>query len=200
MESLLIINGSPRAPRSNSKRYSELFTQSFTGSYDQLQALNYSKSTVNVDDYSDILLVFPLYADSIPTPLMTFLKIMSQSPKTRQPTIHVLINCGFLEPEQNIIAVEMLQFYAKQFGFSFGSVLMVGSGEAILNTPFSFLVKRRIRKLAASIQTHNPLCQSVTMPLPKSIFLSASTKYWLTMGAKHGQTKETMSTMSIEKE
>lgn len=200
MESLLIVNGSPRAPRSNSKRYIELFTQYFTNTYSQLQALNFQESTINLDGYSDILLVFPLYIDGIPTTLMSFLKLMSQTASTHRPTIHVLVNCGFLEPKQNEVSVEMLQFYAKQFGFPFGSVLMIGSGEAILDTPFSFMVKRCLRKLASSIQNHNPLHQSVTMPLPKSLFLSASTKYWLSMGAKHGQTRETMSTMSIEGE
>ena len=38
----------------------------------------------------------------------------------------------------------------------------------------------------------------VTMPLPKRVYLSASTKYWEEYGRKNGVSKEKMETMQIE--
>lgn len=38
----------------------------------------------------------------------------------------------------------------------------------------------------------------VTMPLPKRLFLRASTAYWTDMGRRGGVTREQMATMEIE--
>ena len=38
----------------------------------------------------------------------------------------------------------------------------------------------------------------VTMPLPKRLFLRASTAYWTDMGGRGGVTREQMATMEIE--
>lgn len=53
----------------------------------------------------------------------------------------VLINCGFLECRQNDVAVEMVRLFCRQNGYRFGSVLKIGSGEAIWDTPFRLLVE-----------------------------------------------------------
>ena len=63
----------------------------------------------------------------------------------------VLINCGFLEPQQNEMAVEMMRLFCRQNHYPFGSVLKIGSGEAILDSPFRFLAVRKIRRFADSI-------------------------------------------------
>lgn len=86
--------------------------------------------------YRKYLFVFPLYADSIPVTLLNFLKTMEVNPPQKRPVISVVINCGFMEPQQNDIAIKMLQLYCKKNNYPFGSVLKIGSGEAILNTPF----------------------------------------------------------------
>ena len=109
-----------------------------------------------------------------------------------------MINCGFIEPYQNDIAVEMLQLYCRTNGFPFGSVLKIGSGEAILNTPFRFFLKRKIRKLAGSVISGKYRTFSVTMPISKRLFLRASSVYWENYGKKNGITKNQMETMKIE--
>lgn len=38
------------------------------------------------------------------------------------------------------------------------------------------------------------------MPLPKRIFIAASTRYWEGQGRKNGITRKQMETMKIEKE
>ena len=61
----------------------------------------------------------------------------------------------------------MIQIFCKQQGYSFGSVLRIGSGEAILNTPLKWFVIRNIKRLAASISEGRGENLKVTMPLPK---------------------------------
>ena len=149
-------------------------------------------------DFTHVLLVFPLYADGIPVTLLNFLKSVEKNPPLKKPAISVMVNCGFLEPAQNNIALQIVQLFCKENGFSFGSALKIASGEAILSTTFRFLVRRKIKRLASSIEQGNHQTFEVTMPLPKSIFLRASTSYWENYGKKNGVTKEQMSTMEIE--
>lgn len=80
MAGILILNGSPRAPRSNSKRYAALF-------------MNRCKVLCEkMNDVSDVLLVFPLYADGLPVTLLDFLKTLETCPPERKPVISMLIN------------------------------------------------------------------------------------------------------------
>ena len=60
------------------------------------------------------------------------------------------------------------------------------------------LVRQKMKKLAESIRRRSPRQLKVTMPLPPSLFVRASTNYWTQYGAKNQLTREEMETMSIE--
>ena len=196
MGKLLIVNGSPRAPRSNSQRYIEQFLPCWGETADQYTALR--GGPLSPEDCTDLLLVFPLYADGIPAVLMRTLKELAVWRGTARPRIHVLVNCGFLEPEQTRPAVEMVRFFCKRYGFPWGMALQIGSGEAILNTPFSFLVRRGLRRLAAGMRAGRSEVLSVRMPLNRRMFVWASGRYWTDYGAKNHITAGEMRTMEIE--
>lgn len=202
MGKIMIINGSPRAPKSNSKKYAELFAKSCTvpTEYFAITPKNHEQLCRTMEDFTDVLLTFPLYADGIPVTLMHFLKTLEKNPPKHKPRISILINCGFIEPEQNDIAVKMIQFFCKTQGYDFGSVLQIGSGEAILTTPLKIFVTRKIKRLAVSVSMGKNEKLKATMPLPKKMFLNASTKYWEDYGKKNGITREQMSSMEIEKD
>ena len=196
MGKLLIVNGSPRAPRSNSRRYIEQFLPCWGETADQYTALR--GGPLSPEDCTDLLLVFPLYADGIPAVLMRTLKELAVWRGTARPRIHVLVNCGFLEPEQNQVAVKMVRFFCKRYGFPWGMTLRIGSGEAILDKPFAWFAHRGIRRLAAGMQSGRSKVVSVRMPLSKALFVRASTRYWSGYGAKNHMTAEQMRTMEIE--
>ena len=200
MEKIMIVNGSPRAPKSNSKKYAQIFSEVSASEtqYFNISKTNHVELSRAMGDFTHVLLVFPLYADGIPVTLLNFLKSVEKNPPLKKPAISVMVNCGFLEPAQNNIALQIVQLFCKENGFSFGSALKIASGEAILSTTFRFLVRRKIKRLASSIEQGNHQTFEVTMPLPKSIFLRASTSYWENYGKKNGVTKEQMSTMEIE--
>lgn len=196
----MIINGSPRAPRSNSQKYAKIFQAKspMPTEYFTITKNNHLELCKKMNDFTHVLLVFPLYADSIPVTLLNFLKTLEINSPSQKPKFCIMINCGFIEPNQNDIAVKMIQFFCQSQGYSFGSVLRIGSGEAILTTPFQKLVEWKIKKFSLAITKEKNVSLKVTMPLPKKVFVKASTKYWENYEKKNGITKEQMSIMDIE--
>ena len=91
-----------------------------------------------------------------------------------------------------------VRLFCARAGYPFGSVLKIGSGEAILTTPFAALVRGKIRKLAAAIEGQRCQTLQVTMPIPKKWFVKASTSYWKNYGKRNGITAEQMASMEIE--
>lgn len=200
MEKILILNGSPRAPKSNSKLYAGLFSDYCPRpiDYAAITRNNHLELCAQMEKYTDVLLVFPLYADALPVGLLNFLKSLEKHPPRKKPVISVLINCGFLEAHQNDIAIRMLRLFCRNNGYETGSVLKLGSGEAILQTPFRYVAKRSIRKLAKAVASGRHQDFSATMPLTRKLFLWASTVYWTNYGKKFGITKQEMQRMDIE--
>ena len=200
MAGILILNGSPRAPRSNFKRYAALFMNrcKVQCEYQNITKSNHAELCEKMNEVSDVLLVFPLYADGLPVTLLDFLKTLETCPPERKPVISMLINCGFFEHHQNDIAVRMVELFCRQNGYRFGSVLKIASGEAILDTPFCGLVKRKLGQLAAAIVQGKARVLHVSMPLTRGMFVRASTRYWVSYGKKNGVSREQMAVMEIE--
>ncbi len=200
MEKMLIVNGSPRAPRSNSKCYIEWFKMFWPSECLEYLVTDKKHKEVcqKIDEYQHLLLVFPLYADGLPVTLMHFLNELKCHRFKRSPTVHVIVNCGFIEPEQTFVAVDMIRLFCKQNQIPYGATLCIGAGEAILNTPFAFLVKRKMKKMVKAIVKKHPEAIKVTMPLPKKAFIKASTTYWIDYGKKNNVSPEQMAAMDIE--
>lgn len=110
----------------------------------------------------------------------------------------MLVNCGFLEYRQNETALRMVRLFCRRNGYAFGSVLMLGSGEAILESPFRFLAVRKVKRFARSVSEGRDEVLHTTMPLPKRLFVMASTRYWIQYGRQFGITREQMQTPEIE--
>lgn len=200
MGRVIIINGSPRAPKSNSKRYGEIFRSYYKGQADifNIAKNNYKDICNKIEEYTDILFIFPLYADGLPVTVLNFLKVLEENPLPNKPRVNVMINCGFIEPEQNNVCIDMVKLFCKQNGFDFNSILSIGAGEAILGTPFKIFVKWKIKKLAKAIYNSTVESLRVTMPISKTMYLKASTNYWINYGKRNGITKSQMETMNIE--
>ena len=200
MEKIMILNGSPRAVRSNSRRYAEIFSKKSKckTEYFNILKTNHHNLCSKMAEFRDVLLVFPLYADGIPVTLLDFLKTLELNSPKRKPVVSGLINCGFLEHGQNDTAVCMIRLFCEKNGYRFGSGLQIGSGGAILDSPFKILVKGKIKKLASSICNSRYRALHTTMPIPAKVFVKAAEKYWVNYGAKNGVTKEEMRTMKIE--
>ena len=197
---IVLLNGSPRAPKSNSRRYAVIFREHcpVAADYFEITRRNHAMLCSKMDEYTDVVLVFPLYADSLPVSLLDFLKSLEAARSERRPTVSVMINCGFLEYEQNMVAMDMVRLFCRRNGYPFGSVLMIGGGEAILDTPFRLLAGRRIAAFARAVAEGRAQIMHVTMPITKRMFLWASDIYWRMYGRRHGVSKRQMESMRIE--
>lgn len=151
-----------------------------------------------MEHFSHLLLVFPLYVDSLPVELLAFLAEVQRNPPQNKPRLSVLINCGFLEPGQNDVAVDILRLFAKTVGFPMGSVMKLGSGEAILRTPFRSRAEKAIGQLAAAVEQGKATEIATAMPLPRFLFIRAGNRYWKTYGKENGTSYEEMCRMDIE--
>ena len=196
----MILNGSPRAPKSNSKKYSEIFMKysRLQCDYFNITKSNHLKLIAEMENYSDVIIVFPLYADSLPVGLLNFLKNLENNLPAQRPVISILINCGFLEYEQNSVAVSMIRYFCRRNNFPIGSALMLGSGEAILETPFRYIAVRAIKRLSESVNKGNYKDITATMPLPKWLFKMAARSYWINYGKRFGVSEKEMQRLEIE--
>ena len=115
MGKVIIINVSPRAPRSNSKKYGEIFRSYYKWQADTFNITknNHKEICSKIGEYKDMLLVFPLYADGFPVTMLNFLKVLEENPPKNKPKVSVIINCGFIEPEQNNVCIDMVKLFCK---------------------------------------------------------------------------------------
>ena len=199
MEKILIVNASPRDPKSNSKKLAKLFGNCCKDClYREVIRTDIDKLATDAQNCQHLVLIFPLYADSIPATLVTFLKKLQEKPSQNKLQISAVVNCGFLEYSQNETAIEQLKLFCLQNGYMFCCSLKIGGGEAILNTIFRISVKIAMRRFASSVTTGKCAEYSVTMPLSQRAFIRQAKKYWLKYGAKYGTTLQEMSSPLIE--
>ena len=74
----------------------------------------------------------------------------------------------------------------------------MGKLNVIIYIRLAMQFRRKLRKLAGAMSAGRHRSLQVTMPLPKRLFLRASTAYWTDMGRRGGVTREQMATMEIE--
>ena len=202
MGKLLIVNGSPRAEKSNSKKYAEIFQSFWPEKADTYSAVSQKSHALfsHIQQYEHLLFVFPLYTDAVPAVLLSFLKELETVPLTKSVKIHVIINCGFLEPKQNEVALSILRYFCKKNHLVFGMALGIATGEAILATPFAFLVRRKMKKFVKGILAGKSETLTTAMPLSKQLFLKASAQYWKNYGKQFHTSEEEMRSLKIEGE
>lgn len=198
MGKIVIVNGSPRAPRSNSLKYITELKK-----YLKEDVFIYNIISFKIDQFineikddSEIIFVLPLYADGLPSLVISFFNSLTNY-KFQNQKVHLIINCGFLEWQQNLVAKEIFKLFCDSLNLNFCCSLLIGSGEAIMETYFKFLVKRQLKGFANDIFNNKSKMRKVNMLLSKKSFIKDATKYWLKYGMKNGLSKEDMERKEI---
>ena len=111
MGRMMILNGSPRASKSNSREFAQLLKRSYPGATLEynLASQNHRDICSALESCSNLVFVFPLYVDCLPCCMLDFLSCLEKSPLAHKPTVHLIVNCGFLEPRQNEVAIDNAQ-------------------------------------------------------------------------------------------
>ena len=86
-----------------------------------------------------IVLAMPLYVDSIPAQVLTFLQSIEEDAKEWNATLYVISCCGFFEGWQTRLQLEQVKCWCKRTGVCYGGGLGVGATEMLGTIRFTNL-------------------------------------------------------------
>jgi hypothetical protein len=149
---------------------------------------------LNLTSSSDlIILAFPLYADSLPAPVIAALEMIAQQRQnTAQPASQrflTIVNNGFPEAHQNAIAVQICRRFCVEAGLDWAGGLSLGGGGAIDGASLekAGFVSKNARKsldlaandlLAGSAISKTATDLMAKSPIPKWLFLWMANRGW----------------------
>ena len=131
-----IINGSPKAGRSNS----EILGNYLLSLLKDNEIRKYYSISVRLDDKiknqiynSDVLIfLFPLYVDGIPSNLLKLLVEFEKKKVIKYRTkIYCIVNNGFYEGKQNQLAILQIKNWCEKVKARWGQGIGVGAGELL---------------------------------------------------------------------
>ena len=144
IKNILLLIGSPKGTNSVSHSVGSYFSELLAASGAEtkkifiqpaLKADPGGKELVEAFEIADlILLVFPLYVDSLPHPVIKALEILASTvlrkPEGRKSLVAVS-NSGFPEAGQNALALAMCHQFAKETGLAWKGGLALGGGRIL---------------------------------------------------------------------
>ncbi len=130
------INGSPNTKDSLSGRIIGQMEKLLGEKIEARQAIRMLNVETAADDASALLdagallIVFPLYVDSMPMPLIEALTLLRDAAKrsVAKPRVYAIVNCGLYEAEQIALSLNMARHFAEEAGLPWGYGLGVGHG------------------------------------------------------------------------
>lgn len=141
MTRIAAINGSPKAKESVSGLLIEKMEEILAIKFDVAQAVQLTRPGKAPETVSEtiagmlaadvLLLIFPLYVDSLPAPLIKLLTLMEQAAKASSaplPKVYAICNCGFYEANHTRLALKMVRHFALRAGLPWGYGVGVGCG------------------------------------------------------------------------
>ncbi|MGL4737476.1 MAG: NAD(P)H-dependent oxidoreductase [Cellulosilyticaceae bacterium] len=205
------INGSPRPSGSLSCQLIDYLIQELhliTEDYTIFDARRLTQKEDCSSEYARLLacdtivVVAPLYVDSLPATLLQFLHQLAHYQSTlspdKSPILYGLINCGFIDGFQNHLALNILEHYAMRMNWSFGGALGFGSGEMFKATHTAIPKASKIMKpLYEAFDTLiTCLASQTTLPTPnkqllvnqgfsQSLFMTVAGFGWLPQAWAH---------------
>ncbi|MEG6523938.1 hypothetical protein [Desulfotomaculum sp. 1211_IL3151] len=143
MNRVAALNASPKTTKSVSGMLIEKMEGILNLKIDAYQATQLirqekiSESIAEIFTADALLIVFPLYVDSLPAPLIKLLTIMEETAKAANlslPVVYAICNCGFYEAEHTRPALHMLRHFALRAGLTWGYGIGIGGGGFVQST------------------------------------------------------------------
>ena len=133
---IALINGSPKAKNSASeyvlKSIKSLLPVEYEIVENHCRVSKLSNPDLEQIAECDVLVfAFPLYVDGLPSHLINCLYQMEtffKTKPTRKMTVYALVNCGFYEGHQNIIALEIMKNWCEKAKLNWGQGIGIGGG------------------------------------------------------------------------
>ncbi len=142
MNSLLLLNGSPRGERSNSmkmlSRVAEGWQQAGGDAPEVLHLVRRPQLERSVEAFpaaGTVLLGFPLYTDAMPGLVKTYIEALAPRAGQPNPTIAFLIQSGFPEAAHLRPLEHYLEKLARRLGCPYAGTIVRGGGESLQMMP-----------------------------------------------------------------
>lgn len=128
-----IINGSPKLGESTSGLLIKYLLQETGECNAQVFKCTLQPTTLAKIVSSDVLvLVFPLYVDSIPSQLLRFLIALKELESlNHNMVVYCIMNNGFFEGNQNYVAIQQIKNWCVAANLNWGQGIGIGAGEML---------------------------------------------------------------------
>lgn len=149
MSSLLLLNGSPRGPRSNSMRMMARVGEGWQGAGGEgprvLHLAKKAEFELAIAEFAEadaVLLGMPLYTDSMPGVVAAFIEALEPLVgREGNPRVGFLVQSGFNEPLHSRGLERYLAKLATRLGCEYAGTIVRGGGESLQMIPDNGLRK-----------------------------------------------------------
>ncbi len=137
---IALINGSPKVKVSASACLLNDLKGLLVNENITISEYHFRKSQLDIKEIDSLaennilIFAFPIYVDGIPSHLLNCLIQLENYFSSREGkniTVYSIINCGFYEGHQNVIAIEMMKNWCTKAGLQWGQGMGVGAGGMI---------------------------------------------------------------------
>ncbi len=143
MNSLLLLNGSPRGPRSNSMKMLSRVGEGWEragGDLPQVlhlsRAADFNRAVEAFGQADVVLLAMPLYTDSMPALVKTFIEALAPYVgRADNPRLGFLVQSGFSEALHSRPLERYLEKLARRLECAYAGTIVRGGGEALQAMP-----------------------------------------------------------------
>lgn len=210
MSKICFINGSPRKTGSCSHYLTTEIIKLLDDNEEVKEVfipeiLGVKKDIEEICRYDKVVIIFPLYIDSIPAKVTEFFIEFEMAMKNICNTnmkIYAISNCGFLEGEHNEIALKIVKLFANKINIQWGYGLGIGAGEFLRGSttmPLKFFMKKDIYNALIEFSQNLENKKKTDMDVivrPKMVrrlFIMFADYYWIGSAKKNGLSKRDLS-------
>ncbi len=178
---LTIFNGSPRKHKSNSKILTDHFIKGFKSkkneevNYAYLAEKDREESNIHLFQQSTvILIIFPLYVDSMPGLVKRFFEKIALLPKPGDKKVGFIIQSGFPEAVHSSYVEKYVRRFTERMGYQYLGSVIRGGVEGIQVMPKSMTKKLygKFHKLGAWFAEHEHFEDSIAKNLASPMRLT----------------------------
>jgi multimeric flavodoxin WrbA len=177
--SLILLNGSPRGNKSNSKVMLKWLKEGYGENLDIFNLNIPSKFPAALEacyGAGTIFLILPLYVDGMPAQVMKFLETLYlDKEKVKGKKVCFFIHSGFPAAKQSYSLRDVLENIASKFEFELLPTIIMGGSEGVRLMPDSYQKKNKnaIVTLGQNLRNREPLNQEAlhTLASPEKLSL-----------------------------
>lgn len=167
----LLLIGSPKRTGSTSEKLGHLLLKCLHeygfGSHvehigNAIRNNNLNEVVEKVNESDIIIISTPLYVDSLPAPLISFLETYRNDHQNKDKMIVGIVNSGFPEPYHNNTAIENLRIFALQSDLIWSGGFAIGGGGAfnsddLSTTKMAKNIVKAFEKAALFLSKRDPI-------------------------------------------